>query len=100
MIDSVARIIEIYENEGVEGLLSTPSMPDDIRKAALTMDRLEAAEKEKIEAILRAVLKGTEKRITELESEITDEMQNLKQSQENADACIAYLNSAQTGDKK
>ena len=99
-MNEVARIIEIYKKKGVEGLLSTPSIPDDIRKVTAKLDTLDQAEKEKIEKILKDVLKGTEKRITELENEIVTETQSLKQSQENADACIAYLNSAQTGEKK
>ncbi len=99
-MNEVARIIEIYEKNGIDGLLASPSIPDDIRKISTKMDTLDDATKTKVEAILREVLMGTDERITKIENEIIKEQQNLRQSQDNADACIAYLNSAQTGEKE
>ena len=97
-MDHVARIIEIYENQGIEGLFSSPSTPDDIKEVSAKLDTLEKDTKEKVQSILKEFLDGTDKRINELENELLMEKKNLQQSQDNADACIAYLNSAQKGD--
>lgn len=97
-MNDVARIIEIYETQGLEGLIASPSLPDDLKKINDKMDTFDDATKEKIEKIFSDILTGTDKRITEIEDELNQERQNLKDSDTRADAMVAYLNSAKTGE--
>ena len=97
-MNDVARIIEIYETQGLDGLIASSSIPDDLEKINAQMDTLDDATKAKIENILREILAGTDERITAIEDELNQERQKLKESDTRADAMVAYLNSAKTGE--
>ena len=99
-MDHVARLIETYEKEGIDGLMALPSVLDDMQKAKAELDELPAGKKDEIQKILKEMLKGTDEKINVFQAEIRKEVEAFRNSQDNADACIAYLNSAQQGDKK
>lgn len=97
-MNDVARILEIYETQGIEGLIASPPTPDDIKKIAAQMDDFDDTTKAKIESIFRDIMAGADERIAAIKKELDQERQNLKDSDKRADALVAYLNSAQTGE--
>lgn len=99
-MNHVARLIETYEKEGINGLMALPSVLDDMQKAKDEMDKLPADKKDEVQKILKEMLKGTDEKINVFQAEIRKEIEAFRNSQDNADACIAYLNSAQKGDTK
>lgn len=99
-MDHVARLIETYEKEGIDGLMALPSVLDDMQKAKAELDELPAGKKDEVQKILKEMLKGTDEKINIFQAEIQKEVKAFRTSQNNADACIAYLDSAQKGENK
>lgn len=93
MNEHVARLIKTYKQDGLNGLIANPELPDDMHHIRAAYSELSGKEKEEVDDILNQLMAQADQEIKELEDELKQRQNEIIKAQESADACLAYVNS-------
>lgn len=96
-MDHVAEFVKKYSQGLEKGVLLHADFAKDLGRIANEFGTLPAEQQKQATQVLRDIEGMIEAKIVTLGAEAQDVKKRLKASQENARACIAYLNASRGG---
>lgn len=93
-MSDVLNFVEDHKNDDMDTLVALPEFSLILSKMQAELKRCEREEEKKIRAFLKKVEPHIEKIVSSLQNEMTSIKGEITQRQRNAQACVAYLDSA------